>query len=196
MWLVLMQVYRQHCTVSKHGSLGRHRSRDGPTGKSSQSKFWRAASRSTQLAMRSLKREKGVPGMLHIAARQIRVLVVDDSSTFLSTLCSLLQDDPRIELVASARSGLEALTMVEELHPDLVFMDLQLPDLNGLKVTARLHHRFPRLPVVMMTSHDVPGLREVCKRGGVYAFATKGRLLQELSAILAHVTASMNKPRD
>jgi CheY-like chemotaxis protein len=132
--------------------------------------------------------------MLHIAARQIRVLVVDDSSAFLSTLCSFLQDDPNIKLVASARSGLEALAVVEELHPDLVLMDLQLPELNGLKVTARLHHRFPNLPVVMMTSHDVPGLREVCKQGGAYAFATKGRLLQELSAILKEVTVSMKRP--
>jgi CheY-like chemotaxis protein len=134
--------------------------------------------------------------MLHTAARQIRVLVVDDSSAFLSTLCSLLQDDPKIELVASARSGPEALAVVEELHPDLVFMDLQLPELNGLEVTAKLHSRFPNIPVVMMTAHDIPGLRKVCKQGGAYAFATKGRLLQELSAILADVTVTLNQPRD
>jgi CheY-like chemotaxis protein len=134
--------------------------------------------------------------MLHIAARQIRVLVVDDSSAFLSTLCSLLQDDPNIELVAGARSGLEALAAVEELHPDLVFMDLQLPELNGLEVTAKLRGRFPNVPVVMMTAHDIPGLREICKHWGAYAFATKGRLLQELSAILTEVTDLLRKPRD
>jgi len=123
-------------------------------------------------------------------------LVVDDSSAFLSTLCSLLQDDPNIEVVAGARTGLEALAVVEQLHPDLVFMDLQLPELDGLKVTAWIHDRFPGLPVVMMTSHDFPGLQEVCKQGGAYAFATKGRLLQELTAILTEVTESLNKPRD
>jgi CheY-like chemotaxis protein len=90
--------------------------------------------------------------MLQLAARQIRVLVVDDSSTFLSTLCSLLQDDPNVGLVTGARSGLEALAAVEQLHPDLVFIDLQLPELNGLEVTARLHSRFPDIRVVMMTA--------------------------------------------
>jgi CheY-like chemotaxis protein len=128
--------------------------------------------------------------MLQIAARQIRVLVVDDSSTFLSTLCSLLQDDPNVGLVTGARSGLEALAAVEQLLPDLVFIDLQLPGLNGLEVTAKLHGRFPNLRVVMMTAHDMPGLREVCKQAGAHTFATKGRLLQELSAILAEVTVS------
>jgi two-component system, NarL family, nitrate/nitrite response regulator NarL len=145
----------------------------------------------------ALKREKGLPGMLHIAARQIRVLVVDDSSAFLNTLCSLLQDDPKIELVAGATSGPEALAAVEELHPDLVFMDFELPDLNGLEVTTKLLGRFPNLPVVMMTAHDVPGLPEVCRQGGAYAFTTKGRLLQELSGILADVAvAKKNKPYD
>lgn len=134
--------------------------------------------------------------MLQIAARQIRVLVVDDSSTFLSTLCSLLQDDPNVGLVTGASSGLEALAAVEQLLPDLVFMDLQLLELNGLEVTAKLHGRFPNLRVVMMTAHDMPGLPEVCKQGGAYAFATKGRLLQELSAILADASVSVNQPRD
>jgi CheY-like chemotaxis protein len=132
-------------------------------------------------------------GMLQIAARQIRVLVVDDSSAFLSTLCSLLQDDPKIGLVAGARSGLEALAAVEQLHPDVVFMDLQLPELNGLEVTAKLRDLFPYLPVVMMTAHDIPGLKEICKRWGAHAFATKSRLLQELSAILADVVVATKK---
>jgi CheY-like chemotaxis protein len=91
-------------------------------------------------------------------------------------------------------SGAEALALVEELHPDLVFIDFQLPEMNGLEVTTRLHRRFPNLPVVMMTAHDVPGLREICKQWGAYAFATKGRLVQELSAILADITVSMNSP--
>ena len=133
--------------------------------------------------------------MLHIASRQIRILVVDDSSTFRDTFCSLLQDDPNIELVASAGSGLEALAMVEELQPDLVFIDFQLPEMNGLEVIAKLRGRFPTLPIVVMSSHDMPALGEVCNQGGANAYATKDRLLQQLSSILADVAVSLNKLR-
>jgi CheY-like chemotaxis protein len=133
--------------------------------------------------------------MLHIAARLFRVLVVDDSPAFLSTLCSLLQDDPHVAVVAGARNGLEALAAVEESQPDLVFMDIQLPELNGLEATAKLRCLSPNLPVVMMTAHDIPGLREVCKHWGAQAFTTKDRLLQDLSSILAEATVSMNKAR-
>jgi CheY-like chemotaxis protein len=131
--------------------------------------------------------------MLQIAARQIRVLVVDDCAAFLSTLCSLLQDDPHVAVVAGASNGLEALAAVEELQPDLVFMDIQLPELNGLEATAKLRCRFPNLPVVMMTAHELPGLREVCKDWGAQAFTTKGRLLQDLSAILTDAAVPMRK---
>jgi CheY-like chemotaxis protein len=150
---------------------------------------------SLKQAYRKVDARKG-PEMLQLEAKQIRVLVVDDSAIFLSTLCSLLQDDPKVGVVSGARTGLEALAAVEQLHPDLVFMDLQLPELNGLEVTAKLHSRFPNLPVVMMTAHDMPGLPEVCKQWGANAFATKVRLLEELSAILANVAVSTNQSRN
>lgn len=194
MWWLLKQAYREDYSglenmESDATSLGAEPLASRRQGSSGRRRL------STQSSEVCSQLRKG-PQMLQLAARQIRVLVVDDSSTFLSTLCSLLQDDPNVGLVTGARSGLEALAAVEQLHPDLVFIDLQLPELNGLEVTARLHSRFPDIRVVMMTAHDMPRLSEVCKQRGAHAFATKDRLVYELSDILADVTVSMNKPRD
>jgi CheY-like chemotaxis protein len=79
---------------------------------------------------------------------------------------------------------------VGELQPDLVLMDLQMPGMSGLEATKVLSRRFPTIPVVMLTSHDMPGLRQVCKDSGAYEFAAKDRLSVELPAILAHLRPS------
>jgi CheY-like chemotaxis protein len=128
--------------------------------------------------------------MLQSAAKYLRILVVDDSPAFVRTLCAFFENDPKVEIVGTASSGHQALVTVGELQPDLVLMDLQMPGMNGLEATKVLSRRFPAIPVVMVTAHDMPGLRQVCKDGGAYDFATKDRLSVELPAILAQVLPS------
>jgi len=118
-------------------------------------------------------------------------LVVDDSSVFLHTLCSWLDADPNVGHVTTAMNGLEALAMVDDSCPDLVLLDIQMPGMSGLQAVAKLLRRYPLLPVVMMTAHDIPGLREECKHRGAHAFVAKRQLLQELPDILAKVHLSL-----
>jgi len=125
--------------------------------------------------------------MLQCAAKHLRILVVDDSPAFVRTLCAFFENDPNVEIVGIASSGHQALVTVGELQPDLVLMDLQMPGMSGLEATQVLSRRFPKIPVVMVTAHDMPGLRQVCKDSGAYEFATKDRLSVELPAILAHL---------
>ena len=125
--------------------------------------------------------------MLQCAAKYLRILVVDDSPAFVRTLCAFFENDPKVEIVGTASSGHQALVTVGELQPDLVLMDLQMPGMSGLEATRALSRRFPTIPVVMVTAHDMPGLRQVCKDSGAYDFATKDRLSTELPAILAQM---------
>lgn len=84
-------------------------------------------------------------------ARKITVLVVDDSAFMRQILRRELGRDPHLEVVGAARDGLEALALVEKLRPDIVTMDVEMPNLNGLAALRDIMSRFPR-PVVMLSS--------------------------------------------
>jgi CheY-like chemotaxis protein len=123
--------------------------------------------------------------MPQIEQKHVRVLAVDDSPAFLNTLCTFLEGDPIFEIVATAQNGEEALSAVERWRPQVVLMDLQMPGMNGLEATVELHQHFPELPVIILTAHDLPTLREACGKHGACAFLTKGQLSQHLPALLA-----------
>lgn len=118
--------------------------------------------------------------MLPGAVKHTRVMAIDDSPEFLSSLQSFFEMTPGFRLVGTARSGHEALALVHELHPDLVLMDLQMAGMNGLEATSEIRHRFPGMAVVIITAHELPGLRQVCHENGACDFVKKSRLYQEL----------------
>jgi len=82
---------------------------------------------------------------------KVRVLLADDHGLFRAGIRSLLQAAPDIEVVAEAPNGREALRLAESLRPDVVLMDLKMPDLNGLDAAARLAHVLPDTRVIMLS---------------------------------------------
>jgi len=128
--------------------------------------------------------------MTESAVRLTRVLAIDDSPEFLSSLQSFFETTPDFYLVGTARSGPEALTLAQELRPDLVLMDLQMPGMNGLEATSKIRRSFPEITVVIVTAHEMPGLRQVCHENGACDFVKKSRLYQDLPDVLAEFLIS------
>ncbi len=89
---------------------------------------------------------------LQTAAAPVRVLIVDDSAVMRRILTRMLSSDPAIEVVGSARDGREALSEVERLSPDLVTLDVEMPEMDGLKALRFIQTRFPRVRVIMCSS--------------------------------------------
>jgi len=81
-----------------------------------------------------------------------RVLVVEDSSTQRVFLTEILRTDPAIEVVGAVTSGREALAFLAQQKPDVVTMDLRMPDMNGLEVTRRIMETYP-VPVVIVSAY-------------------------------------------
>lgn len=123
----------------------------------------------------------------------VRTVIVDDSSTFLRTVCSFLDHHAAVEVIATAENAPAALLLVEKLRPDLVLMDLQMPGVNGLDATAELHRRFPATRVIMVTGHDNAELRRASQEVGAEGVVRKDRLAQELPGILDDMLASMER---
>lgn len=116
----------------------------------------------------------------------IRVLVVDDSPTFLDTAVRWLAEVlPHLKVVGCCSSGVEALRQVETLRPDLVLMDLALPEMDGLEATRRLKQR-PRAPyVIILTLHDIPEYRLAAQEAHADGFISKVNFSTQLPSLIA-----------
>lgn len=91
-------------------------------------------------------------------APRFRVLVVDDERLARSNLCVLLRRDPEIEIVGECSSGQEGLEHIRNRNPDIVFLDVQMPELDGFDVLEMLGNDLPRA-VVFVTAFDQYALR-------------------------------------
>ncbi len=83
-------------------------------------------------------RERATPTLSAIAVRGLSAIIVDDEPLASGELTFLLKDFPEVELLAVGRNGLEAISLIERLSPDIAFLDVQMPGLDGLGVVRKL----------------------------------------------------------
>ncbi|MFS0647349.1 response regulator [Siminovitchia sp. 179-K 8D1 HS] len=83
---------------------------------------------------------------------KIKVLLVDDHLVVLRGLRFFLQTQSDIEIIGQAQNGIEALKKVEELKPDIVLMDVQMPKMNGIEATKQISENYPDVKVIILTS--------------------------------------------
>lgn len=84
--------------------------------------------------------------------REIRVIIADDHAVVRAGLAALLGSEPDIAVVGQAKNGIEAFALARALKPDVVIMDLRMPDMDGATATARLHRILPSVRVLILTS--------------------------------------------
>lgn len=100
--------------------------------------------------------------------RVIRIIIVDDHAIVRSGLANFLKAFDDLELVGETGSGAEALALCEELHPDVVMMDLVMPEMNGVEATRAIHARYPNLPVLILSSFgDEEQVQEALQAGAI-----------------------------
>lgn len=85
---------------------------------------------------------------------EIRLLLVDDHAILLEGLRALLRYYPDIEVVGMARNGAEALEAVARVQPDVVLMDIAMPEMNGIVATRLLKEKFPQVKVLILSQYD------------------------------------------
>jgi len=90
--------------------------------------------------------------MSHGVTTTVSTLIVDDEQLAREELSYLLKDFPEIEILESASNGLEAVKLIEQLEPDLVFLDVQMPGLNGMGVIQQLREKGGPLPQFVLTT--------------------------------------------
>ena len=101
--------------------------------------------------------------------KPVRVLVVDDSALMRKLIPQMLAADDSIEVVGTAMDGSFALKKIEELKPDVVTLDLEMPGMNGIDTLKEIMRRHP-VPVIVVSSHSIEGASITLKALGLGAF--------------------------
>jgi DNA-binding NarL/FixJ family response regulator len=103
----------------------------------------------------------------------IKVLIVDDQTLFRAGLARILARDPRLEVVAQARNGSEAVEETLALQPDVVLMDLQMPGLNGVEAVKRLRQDAPAVRVLVLSAYADRSMVAEAIDSGAIGYADK-----------------------
>jgi DNA-binding NarL/FixJ family response regulator len=111
----------------------------------------------------------------------VRVMVVDDHVMFAESLARLLADEDSIEVVGIADSGAAALELLGQHAPDVVLVDYQMPDQDGVAITAEIKSRSPEVMVVMLTGSTEDRVLLAAIEAGCSGFLTKDRAAAEVA---------------
>jgi DNA-binding NarL/FixJ family response regulator len=118
-----------------------------------------------------------------------RVLVVDDHGIVREGLYALLEKRPNLEVVGAAATGEEAIVAARHLRPDVIIMDLVLPDLNGIDATQRILEESPAIRVIVLSARQSPEHLHRALRAGVRGYVVKAAAGSDLLHAIRRVNA-------
>ncbi|HEX9076008.1 MAG TPA: response regulator transcription factor [Anaerolineae bacterium] len=119
--------------------------------------------------------------------QNISVLVVDDQPRARQSMKALLATWPNVKEIRDAVNGREAILRVQEYPPDLVVMDTDMPEMDGVQAARIIKSRWPQVKVVVLSIY--PDLKAEILATGADAFVSKGEPPEELMATIAKLTA-------
>jgi DNA-binding NarL/FixJ family response regulator len=123
--------------------------------------------------------------------RVIQILIVDDNPAVRRYLRAILEQQESWHVSAEARTGAEALQAVLHCPPDLVVLDYQMPDLNGVDVAKQIFEMFPKIPILMVTLHLSRQLADAAREAGVRGACAKqdiGSVVEAVEILLHNKT--------
>jgi len=116
-----------------------------------------------------------------------RVLIADDHAVVRAGLRALLGAEPSLELVGEASGGVEAVELALRLRPDILLLDMSMPDQDGLAVTRQVRAQVPAARILILTVHEDVGLLREAIKAGASGYVVKRAAEAELIAAIATV---------
>ncbi len=119
----------------------------------------------------------------------VRILVVDDNMAVRHYLRGLLELQNSWRVCGEARTGREALESVRQNPPDVILLDFQMPDLNGIDAARQIRQLFPEIPILMVTIHLSQQLADEARKAGIRGLCSKS----DVGSIVGAVTAVLHQ---
>jgi DNA-binding NarL/FixJ family response regulator len=126
--------------------------------------------------------------------RRPRVVIADDHPSVLVAFARMLQRC--CDVVASVPNGQGAIDAADKLRPDILLVDLMLPDLDGLEVCRRVKQNAPDIDIIIVTAFDDPRVREVAMQDGASAFVAKHSAAASLEPTIQRIFAQRQRERE
>lgn len=127
-----------------------------------------------------------------IATKAGRVLIADDQTLFRTGLGRLLDEDPRVEVVGQAIDGADAVKQALKLKPDVVLMDLKMPNMDGLEATRQITEADPTIKVLLLTTFDTDNHVIQALKAGARGYVLKD---SSVESIVSSIVAVMSGER-
>ncbi|MBR0074565.1 MAG: response regulator transcription factor [Synergistaceae bacterium] len=112
--------------------------------------------------------------------KTIKILLADDHKLFIEGLAELIKKRPDIELSGQAKNGLQAIEEAEKIKPDIILMDIAMPELNGIKALKRILAKFPDMKFIMLSMYNSRELIVESLRAGAQGYILKECTSDEL----------------
>ena len=126
---------------------------------------------------------------MSVVTRAARVLVVDDQTLFRTGLTSLLGEDERVEVVGQAVDGAEAVKQAAKLKPDVVLMDIKMPNVDGIEATRQIVELVPGINVLILTTFETDSQVIQALKAGASGYVLKD---SSAAAIVSSIVAVMS----
>lgn len=120
----------------------------------------------------------------------LRLIVADDHAIVREGLCRVLSTLPALDICAEAANGREALQLALSCRPDIVLMDIGMPDMNGIEATREIKSRAPQVRILILTAHDDRHLVRLALQAGADGYLLKNADKAMLAAAISQVMAT------
>jgi DNA-binding NarL/FixJ family response regulator len=117
----------------------------------------------------------------------VKVMIVDDHVVVREGLKQLLEVNEDVQVIAEAKGGLECLNLLESVQPDLIFMDIKMPGINGIETTRLVTERFPECRIILLTIYEDDDHVTEGIRAGAKGYMLKNAGRDELLMAVRHV---------
>lgn len=115
------------------------------------------------------------------------IVIADDHPLIRAGMASLLQSEGSFVLLGQASDGEEAVELYERLQPDVLLLDLSMPHCDGIEATTRIHARYPRARIIIMSAHEGDEVVYRCMQAGASAYLLKNAPFDELLTCITNV---------
>ena len=130
----------------------------------------------------------------YYSTHSVKVLIADDNEEFRTSLSQLIREQDGFEIIAEAKNGREALTLTQILTPDIVFLDISMPEMNGLDAAKAIKESSPHTQIIFVTIHEERTYRAVAEFLPADGFISKAFLKLDLKNVLRKLKPTLPQP--
>lgn len=123
------------------------------------------------------------------SSQQLRILLAEDHAIVREGIASLLRQNENFQIIAEAEDGRSALQLAGEVKPDIILMDLSMPNINGTEAIKEIKQRYPEIHVIVLTIHNTEEYIRATLRAGANGYVLKDDTSEELLSAIHSVAA-------